>query len=246
MARPARNNVDYFPFYCEEGEKMFCLEQTYGNDGFAVFVKLLRELARKDYHYLNLSERKTKMFLAAKCRVSIELLESIINDLVDLGKFNKELWEDNSIIWCQDFTDSIQDAYKKRNNECITFEGLLVLFDGLGIRKLAKGKSKSPVKPQSKEENTIKENTKDELDFSKLEESKRVIFFNWQTYRKEIKKEIKNPSTLKALVDKINSEPLDKCKAVINASIENGWTGLFWDKYEPKKKTFKDPCKITF
>jgi len=84
------------------------------------------------------------------------------------------------------------------------------------------------------------------IDFTKLEESKRVIFFNWQTYRKEIKKEIKNPSTLKALVDKINSEPLDKCKAVINASIENGWTGLFWNKYEPKKKTFKDPCKITF
>ena len=46
MARPQRNNVDYFPFYCEEGNKMFYLEETYGNDGFAVFVKLLRELAK--------------------------------------------------------------------------------------------------------------------------------------------------------------------------------------------------------
>ena len=60
MARPERNNVDYFPFSCEEGEKMFYIEQTYGNDGFAVFVKILRELARKDFHYLNLSETSSK------------------------------------------------------------------------------------------------------------------------------------------------------------------------------------------
>ena len=46
MARPERNNVDYFPFYCEDGNKMFYLEETYGNDGFATFIKLLRELAK--------------------------------------------------------------------------------------------------------------------------------------------------------------------------------------------------------
>ena len=38
MARPERNSVDYFPFLCEEGNKMFYLEETYGNDGFATFV----------------------------------------------------------------------------------------------------------------------------------------------------------------------------------------------------------------
>ena len=115
MARPERNKVDYFPFLCEEGEKMFYLEQTYGNDGFATFVKILRELARKDYHYINLSEQSSRMFLAAKCRITIDLLELIITDLVMLGKFDKKLW-DNKIIWCQDFIDNIQDAYKKRNN----------------------------------------------------------------------------------------------------------------------------------
>jgi hypothetical protein len=34
------------------------------------------------------------------------------------------LWNENKVIWCQDFTDSIEDAYKKR--EIINlFEGLL-------------------------------------------------------------------------------------------------------------------------
>lgn len=33
MARPQRNNVDYFPFFCKEGKSMFYIEQKYGNDG---------------------------------------------------------------------------------------------------------------------------------------------------------------------------------------------------------------------
>lgn len=152
MARPQRNSVDYFPFYCEEGKKMYYLEETYGNDGFATFVKLLRELAKTDYHYLDLSKNTTMMFLSAKCKVSLEILKSIINDLVNLEKFDRVLWEENSIIWCQDFTNSIEDAYSKRKNKCITYDGLLHLLDSLGVRKLSKSKSKGGINPQSKEE----------------------------------------------------------------------------------------------
>jgi hypothetical protein len=124
MARPERNNVDYFPFYCDEGNKMFYIEETYGNDGFATFIKILRELGKTDYHFLDLSKNTTLMFLSAKCKVSKDVLLSIVNDLVELEKFNKYLWDEKKVIWCQDFIDSIQDAYARRNNKCITFEGL--------------------------------------------------------------------------------------------------------------------------
>jgi len=157
MARPERNNVDYFPFLCEDGKKMFFLEETYGNDGFATFVKLLRELAKTDYHYLNLSKKTTIMFLSAKCKVSVETLESIINDLVDLEKFDKVLWGENKVIWCQDFVDSIQDAYGKRKNKCITYDGLLLLLVSLGVRKPINLQSKGVIKPQSKVEDSIEE-----------------------------------------------------------------------------------------
>ena len=128
MARPQRNNVDYFPFYCDEGEKMFYLEETYGNDGFATFLKILRELAKVDYHYLNLSKPSSLMFLSAKCKVSKEVLELIISDLVMLEKFDKVLWNENKVIWCQDFINSIQDAYTKRTNTCIDYKSLLTLL----------------------------------------------------------------------------------------------------------------------
>src|SRR5690606_16927126 len=160
MARPERNIVDYFPFYCEDGKKMYYLEEKYGNDGFAVFLKILRELAKTDFHYLDLSKKTTLMFLSAKCKVEEDLLISIISDLVDLEKFDKVLWSENNIIWCQDFIDSIQDAYKKRNNKCITYEGLGILLIGLGIRKQSKSISTVPVKPQRKEKETKPKKTK--------------------------------------------------------------------------------------
>jgi hypothetical protein len=159
MARPERNNVDYFPFICEDGKKMYYIEETYGNDGFATFVKILRELAKTDYHYLDLSKPTTLMFLSAKCKVPKETLIAIINDLVDLDKFNSMLWKENRIIWCQDFVDNIQDAYKKRNNECITLDGLLLLLQGLGIRKQIKLPLNNTVNTHSIVKDIIEDNT---------------------------------------------------------------------------------------
>ena len=128
---------------------MFYLEETYGNDGFATFLKILRELAKTDYHYLNLSKPTTMMFLSAKCKISKETLDSIIKDLVDLEKFDPVLWNENKIIWCQDFIDSIQDAYSKRKNKCITYDGLLVLLSSLRVRKPIKRDSLVHINTQS-------------------------------------------------------------------------------------------------
>lgn len=160
MARPKRNTVDYFPFICQEGKKMFYIEQTYGNDGFATFIKILRELALTENHYLNLSDHSTLMFLSAKCRVSTETLLLIINDLVNLGKFDSVLWNDNKIIWCQDFIENIQDAYIKRTNKCIDYEGLLTLLCSLGVRKPPKKELKEGINPHSIVEYTKEDKSK--------------------------------------------------------------------------------------
>lgn len=167
MARPQKNTVAYFPLDCEDGKKMHYIEETYGNDGFATFIKILRELARSEYHYLNLSKNTTLMYLSSRCKVSKEVLESIITDLVELEKFDRILWEENKIVWCQDFIDSIQDAYIKRKNKCITYDSLLTLLDGLGIRKL------------DKISNVISNNTQIRKDNTKVEEIK--LKFNYKS-----------------------------------------------------------------
>jgi hypothetical protein len=236
MARPERNNVDYFPFICEDGNKMFYIEETYGNDGFATFVKLLRELAKTNYHYLDLSKPTTVMFLSAKCKVSKETLLSIIKDLVELGKFDAVLWNENSIIWCQDFVDSIQDAYHKRNNKCITYDGLLQLLIGLGVRKLSKSKSTVPVNPQSI------------VEYSKPNESKENNIPTWDdflAYGKE-----KEPSVkVSALKNKYDAWVVNGWKNGNDKPIKNWKSALLQTltyiekEVKPTQREFK-PTKL--
>ena len=193
MARPERNNVDYFPFFCDEGKKMYYIEETYGNDGFATFVKILRELAKTEFHYLDLSKPSTMMFLAARCKVTKETLNSIILDLVNLEKFDPELWKENKVIWCQDFVDSIQDAYKRRSNKCITLEGLRVHLHGLCIHKPQKNVLKGNINPQSKVKytkvNKTKVNKSDDFDSFWMAYDKKSDKKKCQTKWSKIKQE---------------------------------------------------------
>tara|TARA_R110000868_G_scaffold366235_1_gene629145 strand:+ start:428 stop:1177 length:750 start_codon:yes stop_codon:yes gene_type:complete len=235
MARPERNNVDYFPFYCEDGKKMFYLEETYGNDGFATFIKLLRELAKTDYHFLDLSKTTTTMFLSAKCKISKDILDSIINDLVDLDKFDAILWKENRIVWCQDFIDSIQDAYSKRNNKCISYEGLLLRLQSLGVRKPIKGKPKAPVNPQSIVKERKEEEIK-ELIVTFLSPKLHEVFNRWLEFRVELKKPVTIKSSVESLIKKFNSESLEMCIQVVDYSIENTYQGLLWDRFADASK----------
>lgn len=161
MARPERNNVDYFPFLCKEGKAMYYVEQKYGNDGYAAWVKILRQLAITNHHFLNLSDKVELMFLSSKCRVSEEVLINLLNDLCEMGEFNKGLWLENRILWSDKFIDSIKDAYLKRNNKCINLDGLLFLLNSLGIRKLGKGELKAPDNTQRREEKSKEEKSKE-------------------------------------------------------------------------------------
>lgn len=161
MARPQRNDVDYFPFYCKQGGSTDYIETTYGNDGFAVWVKILRELATTNYHYLNLSVRQKAMTFSSKCKVSEDMMYKIICDLVELGEFDRELWEENRILWSDKFIDSIEDAYKKRNNKIVKREEFIQLLVSLGIRKHISIGVNSPVNPQRREEKSKEEESRE-------------------------------------------------------------------------------------
>jgi uncharacterized protein YdaU (DUF1376 family) len=63
-----------------------------------------------------------------------------------------------------------------------------------------------------------------------INKDKEDVFKTWLKYRVQIKKTIKANKTLEALAIKFNEHDLNKCTQVVNASIENGWQGLFWDK----------------
>lgn len=125
MATPRRNTVDYFPHLIGYGKKMDFIEKRHGNDGYATWFKILESLATTDDHYLNLNDSIEVSFLSAKCNVDETKLLDIINDLVRIKVFDKELWE-YKVLWSQTFYDNIQDAYKRRATKPINLHALCI------------------------------------------------------------------------------------------------------------------------
>ena len=210
MARPQRNTIDYFPHYISDGKKMFFIEQKYGNDGYATWFKLLEMLGATEYHFLNLNNESDLMYVSAKCRVKEEVLISIIADLCKLGELNLSAWN-NKIIWSDKFIESIRDAYSRRNNKCMTFDGLCSHLIGLGITLTELTTIKSDGNTQSIVKDTIADNS---ISKNSIEKGKQKRF---------------TPPTPKEILnyffEKLNNEEVAKTEAekFFNHYKANGW-----------------------
>lgn len=213
---------------------MFFIEQKYGNDGYATWYKIIEKLGSTENHYLNLNKEEEILYLAAKCRVSEIILISIINDLVKIGVFDKELW-DAKIIWSQQFIESIEDAYKKRNNKCITLPGLRVLLLSLRILKHNKSELKVRGNTQSIEEKRIEEEIKEKEPLIYPFQSEKFLTI-WDVLSKQKKWRKKPSSALQMNLKILSRYPEDTAIKMMEYSIAGEYQGIF----EPKKNNSID------
>lgn len=115
MGRPRKQTVDYFPhFVSTDSRTKFILEQSWGNDGYAFWFKLLELLGRSEGHYYDCTASANEKYLVALMKLEQTTIDEILATLADLGNIDKELWEERKVIWCQSLVDNLQDVYSKR------------------------------------------------------------------------------------------------------------------------------------
>lgn len=115
MARPRKDGVDYFPHFVNWGKTIPILESKYGNDGYAVWFKLLEALGKSKHHFIDCSDPNEWEFLLSKLRVAEVSGAEMLGTLARLGAIDHELWTGCKVIWCQNFVDNLQDLYRKRH-----------------------------------------------------------------------------------------------------------------------------------
>lgn len=115
MARPKKQTVDYFPHFVKCGRTIYILENRFGNDGYAFWFKLLEILGESEGHFYDCSNLSNWEYLLAKTRVSEETAQDIIKVLINLGKIDAGLWNENRVIWIENFVKNIADVYRTRN-----------------------------------------------------------------------------------------------------------------------------------
>jgi Domain of unknown function (DUF4373) len=113
MGRVKLYTVDYFPHFCAKGKTKRILEKKLGNDGYAIYFKILEVLGGSEGHFYNCNRLLLWEDLIAYCNVEEDRLLKAIDLCVALEQFDRELW-DNKVIWCQNFVDNLVPIYKKR------------------------------------------------------------------------------------------------------------------------------------
>lgn len=115
MGRPRKQTVDFFPhFVSTDSRTKFILEQSWGNDGYAFWFKLLELLGRSEGHYYDCLATGNWQYLIALMKLNESVINEILATLADLGNIDKELWEERKGIWCQSLVDNLQEVYSKR------------------------------------------------------------------------------------------------------------------------------------
>ena len=226
MAREQRNDVDYFPHECMHGRKMHIIENKYGNDGYATWFKLLEQLGKANFHYIDISEDMNLMFLSSIFKIDEETTLNILEDLSKVGAINKNLYDNYKVIYSEKFVESVRDAYRKRISEPLEHSALLELIINKNNKSTAETPQTSGIKAEviPKEEKRREKKRREEkkagekppspslaFDLLKLEKPDALNIFEMQ-HKKQVKdwdkliKSFNNKIELELAQNKINFE----------------------------------------
>ena len=128
MGRPERRDVDYFPFYIKDGRTLFILENKYQCKGTGFFTNVMRFLSRTPDHHFQIEKESDKLYFFATVKCDQASGLDMIEIMVETQKLDRDCWEQKKVIACQDYLLSIQDAYRKRLNECITLDEIKTFY----------------------------------------------------------------------------------------------------------------------
>lgn len=118
MGRSPKKGVDYFSHdvTAAGSPTMFTVQEAFGNDGYALWFKLLEHLGTKENLSMDCNDLSDWKYFVAKAKVSEEQAVKILDLLADIGAIDADLWK-HKVIWSENFVARLADVYKKRGTE---------------------------------------------------------------------------------------------------------------------------------
>lgn len=126
MAR-RKHTADYFPYAVKDGKTLFVLESQWQATGTGVFTNVLRFLCSTPDHHYCIKDAGDRLYFFSRLHIDEETGMKMLCAMKKTGKLDEVLFN-HQIIYCQDLVDSIQDAYRKRENEIVTRERVFEFY----------------------------------------------------------------------------------------------------------------------
>lgn len=114
MARPLKKGIDFFSLDVDffEDEKIEPISGEFGIKGEIIVIRLLCAVYR--HGYFAVWNDQLKMTLAARCKVTSELIEQVVNRLVKWDFIDKGLFDSAKIITSRGIQKRFKEATRKR------------------------------------------------------------------------------------------------------------------------------------
>ncbi len=180
MPRLQKDTVDYFPHdaLASAGDTLTVLQNRFGNNGYAVWFKLLEKLASTEGHYLDCRNPTKWQLLIAKMGVDEITTVEILNLLVEMQAIDKDLWE-SKLIWCQNLVDNLSEVYKNRRRE---LPQKPISTNNNGITTIViSPKVETAVVSTEKNTITTAPGTQSRVEYIRVDNIYIVIFDHWNT-----------------------------------------------------------------
>ena len=168
MARPNKQIVDYFPHSSHHGQTITLLERRFGNNGYAVWFKLLEILAHTEGHFINLNEPGKQAYLEIKFNLKIDEYMEILDELSSLNAIDPELYE-RKVIWSDNFIQNIEDVYRTRKSD---LPDKPIFIDGKLYKNGANQIKSETIRDNPRQSETIRFSPQSKLKETKLKETK--------------------------------------------------------------------------
>jgi len=255
MARPVKQNLDYFPLDCVMDDSIEYIESVYGLAGYAIIIKLYQKIYGSEGFYCKW-DTKNRYLFAKKIGTDMGTLNSVIELACDEGIFDQDMLAKYGILTSRGIQKRYFEYISRRTSTFSEEEKRYIYYENVNGNTLEKGEktvnvAETPVNVAETPVNVDKNSTKER----KEKESKKKTGTNVPAKEKaalfddpelqkafeefiEFRKQIKAPLTdhakelcakkLRTLAQDINGD-IDavKAKAIIDQSVMNGWKGLF-------------------
>ncbi|WP_094607226.1 hypothetical protein SPSIL_057610 [Sporomusa silvacetica DSM 10669] len=126
MARPNKEGLDYFSLDTDiiGDDKIKLIKAKHGLTGFAIVILLLTKIYKEGYYY-QWSEDEQYLF-ADDARVDINTVIDIVNDCINKGFFNQELYQKYGILTSRGIQKRFLQACTRRKKLTLIREYFIV------------------------------------------------------------------------------------------------------------------------
>jgi hypothetical protein len=235
MARPMKNNCDYFPHDSgmRNHKKLKAIRSTFGIEGYALWCMMLEHITGSDFNSIPYNELEIEL-IAGDFGVESTKLIRFIEYCLKIGILQR----DGERIRSESLDERLAPVYekrgflkKKRRSEYVSDSETVV-----SVPESTQIKEKE-IKGKEIKVNEIINPFGDSMAFGQIWEE-------WEEYRKQKRAKL-TPISVKHQIKFLSGFSESEAIQIIKQSIQNGWTGLFELKNKNNgKRTLKDSANL--